>query len=111
MPHATSRLTHVQGLRAVAVLAVVLGALTYALLLNPVTYEPAGWFRYVTASLPAFCGPGLRAASDNRSFVLCTKNRPRSGRQTGRGARSQRAGPRPIATRLPSLCGRHQSSR
>lgn len=30
-------------------LAVTLGATTYALLLDPVTYEPAGWFRYLTA--------------------------------------------------------------
>jgi len=26
----------------------------HALLLNPVTYEPAGWLRHLTASLPAF---------------------------------------------------------
>lgn len=54
LPHAESRYGFLRGWNPVAVLAVVLGALTYALLLNPVTYEPAGWFRYVTASLPAF---------------------------------------------------------
>lgn len=54
LPHAESRYGFVRGWNPVAVAAVVLGALTYALLLNPVTYEPAGWFRYLTASLPAF---------------------------------------------------------
>lgn len=39
-------------------LAVTLGATTYALLLDPVTYEPAGWFRYLAASLPAFAVAG-----------------------------------------------------
>ena len=54
LPHAESRYGFLRGWNPVAVLAVVLGALTYALLLNPVTYEPAGWFRHLTASLPAF---------------------------------------------------------
>jgi NCS1 family nucleobase:cation symporter-1 len=31
----------------------------YSLLLNPVSYEPSGLFRYTTASLPAFLVAGL----------------------------------------------------
>lgn len=58
LPHAESRYGFWRGWNLVAVLAVVLGAVTYALLLNPVTYEPAGWFRYLTASLPAFLVAG-----------------------------------------------------
>jgi len=38
----------------VAFIAVGAGAVTYSLLLNPVSYEPSGLFRYTTASLPAF---------------------------------------------------------
>ncbi len=58
LPHAESRYGFWKGWNPVAVAAVVLGALTYALLLNPVTYEPAGWFPYLTASLPAFVVAG-----------------------------------------------------
>ena len=39
--------------------AVAAGALTYSLLLNPVSYEPSAVFRYTTASLPAFVVAGL----------------------------------------------------
>ncbi|WP_408896043.1 cytosine permease [Nocardioides sp. R1-1] len=59
LPYAESRYGFVRGWNPVAVAALLLGALTYALLLNPVTYEPAGWFRYLTASLPAFAVAGL----------------------------------------------------
>jgi NCS1 family nucleobase:cation symporter-1 len=58
-PYAESRYGFLRGWNPVAVVAIVLGALTYALLLNPVTYEPSGWFRYLTASLPAFAVAGL----------------------------------------------------
>jgi nucleobase:cation symporter-1, NCS1 family len=43
----------------VAFVAVAAGAVTYSLLLNPVSYEPSGLFRYTTASLPAFIVAGL----------------------------------------------------
>lgn len=59
LPHGESRYGFLRGWNPVAVGAVALGALTYALLLNPVSYEPAGWFRYLTASLPAFAVAGV----------------------------------------------------
>lgn len=43
-----------RGYNPAGITALVAGSLTYALLLNPVTYEPAGWFRWMTASIPAF---------------------------------------------------------
>ncbi|GAA3680542.1 cytosine permease [Nocardioides ginsengisoli] len=58
-PYADSRYGFLRGWNPIAVVAIALGALTYALLLNPVTYEPSGWFRYLTASLPAFAVAGL----------------------------------------------------
>lgn len=48
-----------KGVNLVAFAAVAAGAVTYSLLLNPVTYEPSGLFRYTTASLPAFLVAGL----------------------------------------------------
>jgi NCS1 family nucleobase:cation symporter-1 len=57
-PHAESAYGFWRGWNPVAVTAVAAGAVTYALLLNPVTYEPAGWFRHLTASLPAFVVAG-----------------------------------------------------
>ena len=42
------------GYNPAAIAALAAGGLTYALLLNPVTYEPAEQFRWVTASIPAF---------------------------------------------------------
>jgi NCS1 family nucleobase:cation symporter-1 len=47
-----------RGVNPVAVVALAAGALTYVLLLDPVTYEPSAWFRYLTASLPAFVVAG-----------------------------------------------------
>ena len=53
-PVGESPYTYWGGFNMAAFAAVAAGALTYALLLNPVTYEPAEVFRYTTASLPAF---------------------------------------------------------
>ncbi|GLY69548.1 cytosine permease [Amycolatopsis taiwanensis] len=50
---AKSRYGFWRGVNPAAFASVAAGAVTYALLLNPVTYEPAGPFRYLTASLPA----------------------------------------------------------
>lgn len=47
------------GVNVAAFVAVVAGAVTYSLLLNPVSYEPSGLFRYTTASLPAFVVAGI----------------------------------------------------
>ncbi|NYJ02193.1 NCS1 family nucleobase:cation symporter-1 [Nocardioides thalensis] len=58
LPYTESRYGFWRGWNPIAVLAVALGAATYAALLNPVTYEPSGWFRYLTASLPAFVVAG-----------------------------------------------------
>jgi len=43
----------------IAFIAIAAGAVTYSLLLNPVSYEPTGFFRYTTASLPAFVVAGV----------------------------------------------------
>ncbi len=58
LPHGESRYGFWRGWNPVAVAAIAMGATTYVLLLNPVTYVPAGWFRYLTASLPAFVVAG-----------------------------------------------------
>lgn len=48
-----------KGVNYVAFASVAVGAATYSLLLNPVTYEPSEVFRYTTASVPAFVAAGL----------------------------------------------------
>lgn len=58
LPHARSRYGFWRGYNPAAFAALAAGALTYALLLNPVTYQPAGPFRYLTASLPALVVAG-----------------------------------------------------
>jgi nucleobase:cation symporter-1, NCS1 family len=54
-----SRYGYWKGVNVVPFVAIAAGAVTYSLLLNPVTYEPSGLFRYTTASLPAFVAAGL----------------------------------------------------
>lgn len=54
------------GFNPVAYLAVAAGSLTYFLMLNPLTYEQAGVFRYVSASMPAFVVAAL-------VYVILTK--------------------------------------
>ena len=49
-----SRYGYWKGVNVVPFVAIAAGAVTYSLLLNPVTYEPSGLFRYTTAPLPAF---------------------------------------------------------
>ncbi len=58
-PIASSHYGYWKGVNVVAFVAIAAGALTYALLLNPVTYEPSDLFRYTTASVPAFIIAGL----------------------------------------------------
>ncbi|GAB5897201.1 cytosine permease [Mycolicibacterium sp.] len=58
-PIGESAYSYWNGVNLAAFAAVAAGAVTYALLLNPVTYEPTGVFRYTTASLPAFVVAGL----------------------------------------------------
>ncbi|MFC7502321.1 cytosine permease [Nocardioides sp. CPCC 206347] len=70
LPAAESRYGFLGGWNPIAILALVLGAITYALLLNPVTYEPAGWFPYVTASLPAFVVAGTAHYVGTRLVLL-----------------------------------------
>lgn len=53
-PEGVSRYSFWWGVNPAAFLAVALGALTYYLLLNPVTFAAAAIFTYTTASLPAF---------------------------------------------------------
>ncbi|MGV9796757.1 cytosine permease [Mycobacterium sp. NPDC003449] len=48
-----------KGVNYVAFASVAVGAVTYSLLLNPVTYEPSELFRYTTASVPPFLIAGV----------------------------------------------------
>ena len=50
---ATSAYGYVRGWNPVAFVALALGALTYALLLHPITYVPSPLFPYTTASMPS----------------------------------------------------------
>ncbi|MGH3518638.1 MAG: purine-cytosine permease family protein [Haloechinothrix sp.] len=61
-PEGVSRYSFWWGVNPAAFIAVGAGALTYALLLNPVTFESASLFRYTTASLPAFLVTALTHA-------------------------------------------------
>ncbi|MGB8406525.1 MAG: cytosine permease [Mycobacterium sp.] len=54
LPIGQSRYGYWQGVNIAAFVSVAAGATTYSLLLNPVTYEPSGFFRHTTASIPAF---------------------------------------------------------
>lgn len=47
------------GFNIASLASLAMGALTYALLLNPVSYVSAGMFRYTGASIPAFCVAAL----------------------------------------------------
>ncbi len=57
-PEGVSRYSFWRGVNPVAFLAVAAGAVTYYLLLNPLTFESASVFRYTTATLPAFLVTG-----------------------------------------------------
>ncbi|WP_455355233.1 cytosine permease [Streptomyces sp. SYSU K217416] len=59
LPGDRSRYGFWHGYNPAAFAALAAGALTYALLLDPVNYEPAGPFRYLTASLPAVLVAGV----------------------------------------------------
>jgi NCS1 family nucleobase:cation symporter-1 len=50
--------------------AVAGGALTYYLLLNPLTYESATLFRYTSASVPAFVVAGVLHYAFTRLIVV-----------------------------------------
>jgi nucleobase:cation symporter-1, NCS1 family len=54
------------GFNPAALISVALGAVVYFILLNPVTFEAAGIFRFVSASIPAFLVAGI-------AHVLLTK--------------------------------------
>ena len=58
-PEGVSRYSFWHGVNPVAFLAVAAGAVTYYLLLNPLTFESASVFRYTTATLPAFLVTGV----------------------------------------------------
>lgn len=58
LPFRESRYGFWGGWNPAAIVAIVAGASTYAFLLDPVTYEPRGWFVHLTASLPAFAVAG-----------------------------------------------------
>lgn len=59
LPEGVSRYTYWAGVNPVGFVAVALGALTYYLILDPLTFESAGIFRYTSASLPAFVVAGV----------------------------------------------------
>jgi len=58
-PEGVSRYSFWWGINPVAFVSVATGALTYYVLLNPITFESASIFRYTTATLPAFLVAGL----------------------------------------------------
>ena len=58
-PEGVSRYSFWGGFNPVAFLAVAAGAVTYYVLLNPLTFESAAVFRYTTATLPAFLVAGV----------------------------------------------------
>jgi NCS1 family nucleobase:cation symporter-1 len=59
LPDTQSRYAFWRGYNPAAFVAVAAGAVTYALLLNPVTYEPVPAFGLLTASLPAVAVAGV----------------------------------------------------
>jgi NCS1 family nucleobase:cation symporter-1 len=59
LPINQSKYGYWKGVNIVAFIAVGAGAVTYSLLLNPVSYESSALFRHTTASLPAFLVAGL----------------------------------------------------
>ncbi|WP_218160367.1 cytosine permease [Amycolatopsis marina] len=70
LPAHRSRYGFWRGFNVVAFVAVAAGAMTYAALLDPVTYEPASIFRYLTASLPAVVVAGVLHYTLTRLIVV-----------------------------------------
>lgn len=58
-PEGVSRYSFWGGFNPAAFLSVAAGGLTYYLVLDPVTFESAAFFRYTTATLPAFLVAGV----------------------------------------------------
>jgi nucleobase:cation symporter-1, NCS1 family len=69
-PEGVSRYSYWRGVNPFAFLAVGAGALTYYLLLNPLTYESATLFRYTSASVPAFVVAGALHYAFTRLIVV-----------------------------------------
>ncbi len=65
-----SRYSYWRGVNPFALAAVAAGALTYYLLLNPLTYESATLFRYTSASVPAFVVAGVLHYAFTRLIVV-----------------------------------------
>jgi len=59
-----------RGLNPVAFLALAAGCAVYVYLLNPLSYESHGPYRYLTASLPAALAAGLIHVLLTRTFVI-----------------------------------------
>ncbi len=57
-PEGVSRYSYWAGVNPAAFASVLAGALTYYATLDPITFEAASYFRYTTASLPAFVVAG-----------------------------------------------------
>lgn len=53
-PVGSSAFTYWRGYNPVAFIALAAGAVTYSLILHPITYVPSAIFPYTTASIPAF---------------------------------------------------------
>jgi NCS1 family nucleobase:cation symporter-1 len=65
-----SRYSYWHGVNPFAFVAVGAGALTYYLLLNPLTYEASSLFRYTSASVPAFLVAGVLHYAFTRLVVV-----------------------------------------
>ena len=87
--NSTSCYWYLGGFNPAGILALVLGSVTYQLLLNPVTYEPRSpLFKYLTASLPAV----LVAAVAYTLLSLLWRKRL-AGREEHAGAQRRTAQP------------------
>lgn len=69
-PDGVSRYSYWRGVNPFPFVAVGAGALTYYLLLNPLTYEASSLFRYTSASVPAFLVAGVLHYAFTRLVVV-----------------------------------------
>ncbi len=82
-PEGVSRYSFWWGVNPVALVSVAAGALTYYVLLNPITFESASVFRYTTATLPAFLVAGLVHYLLTRLVVIPTRKGGYADRSAG----------------------------
>lgn len=92
LPEGVSRYSFWWGVNPAAFIAVGAGAITYYLLLNPVTFESVPMFRYTTASLPAFAVTAVTYAALTVAWV----------RRAGKGGYREIPVPEPVLRQAPA---------